>query len=118
MLNRAAIEAAYRSANAQQLQAVYSYERALLRAFTDVVNELSAVKNHQQSFELESEQVERLVRAIEVSSLLFQSARADYMEVLLTRRDSLEAEMELIDTKLRQLQATVDLYQSLGGGWK
>ncbi len=118
LLNRAAIKAAYRSANARQLQAVYNYERSMLRAFSDVVSELSAVANYQQSFDLESEQVKTLVRAIEVSNVLFQSARADYMEVLLTRRDSLEAEMDLIETKLHQLQATVDLYQSLGGGWK
>jgi outer membrane protein TolC len=38
------------------------------------------------------------------------------MEVLLTRRDSLDAEMELIETKLRQMQALVNVYQALGGG--
>jgi multidrug efflux system outer membrane protein len=118
LLNRAGIKAAYRSANARQLKAVYNYERALVRAFSDVANELSAVKNYERSFEFETKQVENLVSAIEVSSVLFQSARADYMEVLLTRRDSLEAEMDLIDTRLRQLKATVDLYQALGGGWK
>lgn len=118
LLNRAGIKAAYRSAGARQLKAVYSYEQALLRAFSDVSNELSAVKNYERSFQLESQQVESLDSAIEVSNVLFQSARADYMEVLMTRRDSLEAQMELIETKLAQLKATVDLYQALGGGWK
>jgi len=50
--------------------------------------------------------------------VLFRSARADYMEVLLTRRDSLDAQMELIETKKRLLQATVNIYQALGGGWR
>jgi outer membrane protein TolC len=40
------------------------------------------------------------------------------MEVLLTRRDSLEAEMDLIETKNRQLRAMVNIYQALGGGWR
>jgi outer membrane protein, multidrug efflux system len=118
LLNRAAIKAAYRSANARQLQAVFGYEQTLLRAYTDVVNELAAVNNYQKRFDLEAARVAVLVRAIDVSQVLFQSARADYVEVLLTRRDSLEAEMDLIETKLHQLEATVDLYQSLGGGWK
>ena len=39
VLNRAAITAMYRSANARQLQAVFNYEKTLLRAFTDVVNQ-------------------------------------------------------------------------------
>ena len=53
-----------------------------------------------------------------LAKLLFQWARADYMEVLLTRRDSLDAELELIETKLKQFQALVDIYQALGGGWR
>jgi outer membrane protein TolC len=118
LLNRKAIKAQYFSANARQLQAVFNYERTLLRAFTEVVNKLAMIKNLQKSFELQSQQVEILTQSIEVSNILFQSARADYMEVLLTRRDSLEAQMELIETKNRQMHAMVDIYQALGGGWK
>jgi NodT family efflux transporter outer membrane factor (OMF) lipoprotein len=118
LLNRAAITAQYRSANARQLQAVFNYEKTVLQAFTDVANQLAMIDNLQKSYELRSQQVDALARASEVSGILFQSARADYMEVLLTRRDSLEAQMELIETKKRQLQAMVNVYQALGGGWR
>jgi len=40
------------------------------------------------------------------------------MEVLLTQRDALEAKMELIDTKVEQLKASIELYRALGGGWR
>jgi multidrug efflux system outer membrane protein len=118
LLNRKAIEAQYRSANARQIQAVLNYERTLLRAFTDVANQLALIKNLQDAYELQSRQVEALTRANEASMVLFQSARADYMEVLLTRRDSLDAEMELVETRKRQWLAVVNLYQALGGGWR
>jgi outer membrane protein TolC len=118
LLNRNAIKAQYLSANARQLQAVFNYERTVLNAFTEVVNELAMIKNLQQSYDLQSQQVERLIQSIDISNVLFQSARADYMEVLLTRRDSLDAEMELIETKNRQMQAMVSVYQALGGGWR
>jgi outer membrane protein TolC len=100
------------------LQAVFNYEKTVLQAFTDVANQLAMIYNLQKSYELRSQQVDALARASEVSGILFQSARADYMEVLLTRRDSLEAQMELIETKKRQLQAMVNVYQALGGGWR
>lgn len=116
LLNRAAIKAQYRTANAIQVQAVFNYERAILRAFTDVKNGLTMMENLKKSYELEAQQVALLTESIEVSNVLFQSVRADYMEVLLTRRDSLDAEMDLIETKLRQLQAVVNVYQALGGG--
>ncbi len=118
LLNRAGIEAQYYAANAMQLQAVYDYERTILSAFTEVKNQLTLTENLEKSYELQKRQVEQLTDAIEVSNLLFRSARADYMEVLLTRRDALESEMELIETKKRQLLAMVNIYQALGGGWR
>lgn len=116
LLNRKAIKAQYYSANARQLQAVFNYERTVLSAFTDVVNQLAMVGNLQNSYDSQSQQVDTLTQSIEVSNILFQSARADYMEVLLTRRDALEAEMELIETRNRQMRAMVHVYQALGGG--
>jgi NodT family efflux transporter outer membrane factor (OMF) lipoprotein len=118
LLNRNAIKAQYYTANAQQLQAIFNYERTILRAFTEVANQLAMIDNLQKGYELQSQQVDKLVQSIDISNILFQSARADYMEVLLTRRDSLEAEIELIETKGRQMQTMVAIYQALGGGWK
>ena len=118
LLNRTAIAAQYRSANARQIQAVLNYEKTLLQAFSDVANQLARIENLQKSYDLQSKQVNTLAEAVEVANVLFRSARADYMEVLLTRRDSLEAEMELVETKKRQFQTMVNVYQALGGGWR
>jgi multidrug efflux system outer membrane protein len=118
LLNRAAIKADYRSANARQVQAVFDYERAILQAFTDVYNQLTAIANLRQRYERLSGQVATLQAAIEVSKVLYQSAHVDYGEVLMTVRDSLEAEMELVEAKRDQLQAVVSIYQALGGGWR
>lgn len=118
LLNRRAIEADYFAANARQVRAVIEYEQAVLTAFTEVSNQLSLLDNLQRSFELEARQVETLNQAIAVSNTLFQSARADYMEVLLTRRDALEAQIELINTQREQRLAMVHLYEALGGGWR
>ena len=49
---------------------------------------------------------------------MFQSARADYMEVLLTQRDALEAKISLIELKKNQFLSTVNLYRKIGGGWR
>lgn len=118
LLNRGAIKADYQAANARQFQAVYNYERTLLGAFTDVVNQLATLETLKQRYERLHEQVGALEDAIEVSNTLYRSAHADYMEVLLTRRDYLEAQVELIETKKEQWKALVDIYQALGGGWR
>jgi outer membrane protein TolC len=40
------------------------------------------------------------------------------MEVLMTQRDALEARFDLIDTRMQQMHAMVNVYQALGGGWR
>lgn len=118
LLNRAAIKADYRSANARQIQAVFDYERSILQAYTDVYNQLTAIANLRQRYAQLSAQVATLQAAIDVAKVLYQSAQLDYYEVLMTVRDSLEAEMDLVEAKKNQMQAVVSVYQALGGGWR
>ncbi|MEO5601983.1 MAG: TolC family protein [Cyclobacteriaceae bacterium] len=117
LINRNAIKANYYSANARQRQAVYNYERTILRAYIEVANQLSNISNLKSSYDLESKQVRALSESISISNGLFKSARADYMEVLMTQRDALESTFELIETKKQQMNAMVYIYQALGGGW-
>lgn len=117
LINKNAIKANYISANARQLQAVYNYERSILTGYIEVANQVAKIDNLGQSYALRSRQVETLSQSIAISTSLFQSARADYMEVLLTQRDALESKMELIETKKQQMNAWVDMYRALGGGW-
>ncbi len=116
-INKNAIKAAYSTANAKQIQSVYSYERTILNAYFEVANQLSNISNLEKKYDFKSRQVQALTQSIDISNDLFRSARADYLEVLLTQRDALESKLELIETKKDQLNAMVSIYQALGGGW-
>lgn len=118
VINRKAIQAAFNTAGAQQIQAVYVYEQTLLKAYAEVANQLAKMQNLQQSFALKAQQVEALSESVQISNDLFRSARADYFEVLQTQREVLEARMELIEIKAEQMTSFVTMYQALGGGWR
>jgi multidrug efflux system outer membrane protein len=118
LVNRTAIKAAYNSASAKQVQAVYNYEQTILNAYIEVANQLAKISNLRQSYDLKDKQVKALAESVTISNSLFKSARADYMEVLLTQRDALESRFELIETKKQQMNAMVNVYRALGGGWK
>lgn len=117
LINRNAIKAMYKSANSRQIQAVYNYERTLLNAYIEVANQLANINNLEQSYNLKSQQVQTLTQSVQIANDLFKSARADYMEVLLTQREALESKFELIETKKQQMNAMVNIYRALGGGW-
>ena len=118
LINKNAIKAAYNTATAQQIQAVYKYEETILKAYVDVLNQLSKIENSSKSYETKLKEVELLVQSVNVANNLFNSARADYSEVLLTQREALESKMELVEVKMKQLSAKVNIYRALGGGWK
>ena len=118
LINRNAITAVYKNANATQIQAAYDYEKTIINAYSEVSNQVSNIDNLQKNYELKSGQVDAMIKSVEVANLLFKFARADYLEVLLTQREALEAKTELIETKQKQISAMVNLYRSLGGGWK
>ncbi|GAB3835489.1 TolC family protein [Hymenobacter jeollabukensis] len=118
LINRNGIKALYYSANARQTQAVYDYERTILNAYIEVANQMANISNLQNSYEAKAREVQALNQSINISTSLFNSARADYTEVLFTQRDALESKFDLIETKMQQLNASVNVYRALGGGWK
>jgi multidrug efflux system outer membrane protein len=118
LVNRNAIVAAYKSSRNKQVQAVYKYEQTVLKAYTEVQNELSGIDNYGKSYDTKANEAEILTQSVAISDNLFKSARADYIEVLLTQREALESKMELIEIKKKQLNAEINIYKALGGGWK
>lgn len=97
---------------------MYEYERSILNAHIEVVNQLSMLDNYGKSYETKAREVEILDESINISNKLFRSARADYIEVLLTQREALDSRIELVEIKLRQMLAKVAIYKALGGGWR
>ena len=117
LINKNAIRATYINANEKQMQAVYTYERSVLNAYIEVVNQMNRLDNFSKSYDTKAREADILAQSVNISNNLFRSARADYVEVLLTQREALEAKMQLTEIKLKQLAARVNMYRALGGGW-
>ena len=118
LINRAAIKARYNQASATQIQSVYAYEQTLLQAYTNIINQLEKLENYSSSLTVKANEVNVLEESASIANDLFQYAKADYVEVLLTQEEVLDAEMELVETKLKQVNSKVQLYRALGGGWQ
>lgn len=118
LINKSAIKANFQTADARQIQSLYEYDKTILHAYLDVANLMSKVKNIDQYYQLKSQETKALDQSIDIANQLFKNSRADYLEVLLNQRDALDAKMELIEAKQKQLSTVVDIYKSLGGGWK
>jgi len=115
LINRSAIQAACNVVNALQLAAIYRYRQTVLKACVEVVNQLALIRNLGQGYEYKSRRAQAMSGSISLAGELFNSARADYAEVLFTQRDELESRVELIEMK-QQLIAHVKACKAHGGG--
>jgi outer membrane protein, multidrug efflux system len=118
LINRSAIKTQFNNAKANQLEAMYNYQKTILNGYVEVSNELSNIKNLEKIHTLKADEVIALNASIDIATDLFKSGRASYFEVLMTQRTALQSRIELITAKKRQYNATVNIYKALGGGWK
>jgi outer membrane protein TolC len=111
------IRGEYRKASASQLESFYSYQQSILQGFQEVATQLNKIENLQESYQFKSLEVTTLEEGVAVSNDLFIAGFASYLEVVTAQKSVLAAELDAIDTKQQQFNATIDLYRALGGGW-
>ena len=118
LVNLNALKANFSFAKANQLVAMHLYQKRILNGYVEVVNLLSAIQNLQNMGMLKEEQNTVLNSSVDMSTELFRTGRASYLEVLLAQQNSLQAKLELINVNKRQHIAAVHIYKALGGGWQ
>jgi outer membrane protein TolC len=117
LVNRSAIRAAFNKANAYQIDAMFNYQKTILNGYIEVNNEMARISNLETIFKLKEEEAANQNQSIAISTDLFKFGRANYLEVLNVQQSTLQTELELIDIKKQQFQATTNVYKALGGGW-
>lgn len=118
LINKKAIQANFNNANAQQIEALYQYDKTLLSAYIEVCTLMEKNKNLNEYYKLKQTEKKTLDESVDIANKLYLSGGADYLDVLMDQRDALDAAMDLLDAKQQQLINIVYLYKSLGGGWQ
>ncbi len=118
LINRNAIKAEFKTANASQQEALFNYQKSILNGYVEVYNEMARIKNLDSIVDFKTQQTIILNQSYETSSELFKTGRATYVEVLMTQNGSLDSKLELVEVKKRQYNAVIDIYKALGGGWR
>jgi NodT family efflux transporter outer membrane factor (OMF) lipoprotein len=118
IINMNALKAQFNTAQANQLTAMYSYQKTVLNAYVEVANQLSAIRNLQQINILKTQQSEVLEQSITTANELYKYDRATYLEVLIAQERALQSNLELINVTKQQRLSTIQIYKALGGGWR
>lgn len=116
--NRRAIKTQKEIADANQEQAYLAYQKALITASKEVSDALYNYDNSSKKIDLKEEEYKLYDESIVYSEELLKNGMANYLEVLTAKQNGLSTQLSIISTKLQKLNATVELYRALGGGWQ
>jgi len=108
-----------KTAQADQEQNLIAYKQVLLRAGKEVADAVNGYRNNQEKISLRAKQIEYMEKSVSYTTeLLKYSSTTNYTDVLTAEAGLLSAQLSNIDDRLQKLQYIIDLYRSLGGGWK
>lgn len=118
LLNKRTIRTAYEIQRAHYGIDFQQYEKTVLAAWKEINEILDTGSYLDNKLEFLQQESAILVDAIDIANELFFAGQANYLDIITTQRTALEAEINLVQGKLDQLQTRVALYRALGGGWE
>jgi len=111
------LTAQYKVAYSSWLESKLEYQQTVLTAMGEVSD---ALTDRQKLAEVRLKQeysVSAYAEAVDVSMKRYVAGKASYYEVLDAQTKLFPNESDLVNTRLAELLAVVDLYKALGGGW-
>tara|TARA_R110001583_G_scaffold9198_4_gene43434 strand:- start:364 stop:1815 length:1452 start_codon:yes stop_codon:yes gene_type:complete len=101
-----------------QQQSFYDYKTAWLNAGSEISNALYSYNKAKEKQESRAHQIDALKKSVEFTEALLEySSSTNYTDVLTTKNSLLTAQLAGATDKQQELQAVIQLYRALGGGW-
>ena len=118
IFNAGALRANVRFSQAQQQQALLTYEQTIQQAFLDVSDSLVAYGKLRE-FRVHQEALTTAARgASDLAHVRYQGGVTSYLEVLTNETNLFAAELNLARARLGERLSLVQVYNALGGGWE
>jgi len=108
----------HRAAVARWEEAKVQYEESVTRAFEEVSTNLVAYRKLAAEEREQVLSVDAYRQAVGLSNSRYVGGLSDYLEVLQAQQQLFPAENALARTRFERLAILVQLYKSLGGGWR
>jgi outer membrane protein, multidrug efflux system len=118
LFQRRELKTQYELAKVDREKTVLQFRQSVLTAVGEVADALAKNEKLKEQQLIAATRVTTLQRSIINADLLFKNGMANYLEVIIAQSNVLQDELELASLKKDQLNAAVELYRALGGGWK
>lgn len=118
LFQRKQLKAQYELSKIEREKTVIQFRQSVLNAVGEVSDALVKNEKLKEQETIATERATALQQATGNANLLFKNGLATYLEVITAQANVLQSELTLAVLKKERLNAVVDLYRSLGGGWR
>ena len=118
ILNKRQIRTNYEVSLANQERAYLNFRKTILNAGNEVSDALKMYNAQDQFIAFKKKELSAYDKSVEFSQELVNYGMANYLEVLNANVNKLNAEINIANAQYSKLQAGVELYRALGGGWR
>lgn len=118
VFQRKQLKTQYEVAMVDREKTVLQFRQSVLVAVGEVSDELIKIEKLKQQYAIADHRVVVVQSSLKNANLLFKSGMANYLEVINAQSNALQSELDRATIKTAQLDAGVELYRALGGGWK
>ena len=118
ILNKRQIRTNYEVSLANQEKAYLNFRKTILNAGNEVSDALKMYNAQDQFIAFKKKELSAYDKSVEFSQELVNYGMANYLEVLNANVNKLNAEINIANAQYSKLQAGVELYRALGGGWR
>ncbi len=113
-----ALRGQYHYSQARYAELLADYHKSVISALSDVENALVAVQQTAVQQQRQQDAADKAQRAFDFAQQQMRAGVTSILTVLNTETTLFTAQDELVQVKFQHLQALVNLYQALGGGWQ
>jgi len=98
-------------------RAIFAYETAVRNAFADTENALTGVRRLGEQLAQAEARRTATAEVLRIAHNRYRNGYSSYLEELDAQRNAFAADNAALQLRASWLQAHVDLYRALGGGW-
>ena len=112
------VRATVRLTEAQQREALITYQRTIFAGLRDASDALVANDRTRDQVNQQEQLVGALTESTRLSRLRYEGGLDSYLQVLDSERNLFQGQLVLAQLRMLELQSVVRLYAALGGGWQ
>lgn len=105
-------------ATAEQQNAFFQYQKNILNGYQEVSTSLSNFEAAKEMYALKTNESNILEAGVQSANDLYIGGYAGYLEIIAAQKSLVQAQVEQIQLRRDILLSLVDIYRSIGGGWR